>query len=187
MCQAVFSPTECVLFEPQREYLEQARARHCRQGGNWRLVQLALGDSEQSHPLHLTQNRAAASILTPLTAGDLTAQTRVIAQETVRLMPLDAVVEKEKLPAPDLIKIDVQGFESKVLTGGAATLRKTQRIVIETSLRPIYEGQSLLPDILRTLTSEGFHLDDMSEVCRTWPAGRLWQADLWLRRVEPPT
>jgi FkbM family methyltransferase len=184
MCQAILKPKLCVLFEPQQDYLEAARPLQPSNGASWILLPVALGEAPASAVLHLTQNRAASSLLSPIEGGDLGTQTQVTGQSSVRIAPLDALVQQEKLPPPDLVKIDVQGFESKVIGGGMGTLAKASRMVIEVSLRPIYQGQALLPEILRALCDMGFELEDFNEVCRSWPAGNLWQADLWLKRAE---
>jgi len=105
-------------------------------------------------------------------------------QTRVRVVPLDILVRQEKLPPPDLVKIDVQGFEAKVIAGGTVTLRQAKRIVIETSLCPIYEGQPLLPEILEILSGWGFQFVDFSDASRTWPNDCLWQADLWFKRPD---
>lgn len=183
MCQAIYAPRDCFLFEPQKDYLERARTRQSRQG-NWNFLPVALGDAEKEGLLHLTQNRAATSLLASIPEGDLLAETKSVGQTRVRVVPLDILVRQEKLPPPDLVKIDVQGFEAKVIVGGTATLQQARRIVVETSLRPIYEGQSLLPDILDILTGWGFEFVDFNDVCRTWPNDCLWQADLWFKRPD---
>lgn len=182
MCQAVFAPDRCVLIEPQPEFLDLARGRQP-DGAQWSFVPVALGDTEREEILNLTAQRAAASVLSPLREEHFDSATRCTGQAKVRLVPLDAVVRRENLPPPDLVKIDVQGFEAKVIAGGQETLKQTRRLVIETSLRPIYQGQPLLPEVLRLLADLGFELDDFNEVCRAWPNGRLWQADLWLTRA----
>jgi FkbM family methyltransferase len=182
MCQAIYQPGTCCLFEPQNEYLEQARKRQP-SGANWIFLPVALGDVEHEETMRLTKDRAASSLLPPLQNGSLQAVTTEIGQAQVRVLPLDQLAQKEKLPLPDLVKIDVQGFEAKVIAGGTATLRGTHRIVVETSLIPIYKGQPLLPEILSTLTQCGFRLTDISDACRSWPKDELWQVDLWFKRV----
>ncbi len=181
MCEALFTPDHCVLLEPQRELLEVARRRQP-PAAHWQLVPVAVGDVEQEEMLYLTEQRAAASLLSPLREDHFAAATRCTGQVPVQIVRLDTLLRRENLPPPDLIKIDVQGFEAKVIAGGLETLKQTRRLVVETSLRPIYQGQPLLPEVLRMLADLGFKLDDFNEVCRAWPNGRLWQADLWLTR-----
>jgi FkbM family methyltransferase len=181
MCQGIYQPTTCCLFEPQNEYLNQARKRQP-PGANWVLLPIALGEVESEATIHLTKNRSASSLLPPLQNDWLQASTTEIGQERVRVLPLDELTQKRQLPLPDLVKIDVQGFEAKVIAGGTSTLRDAQRIIVETSLKPIYQGQPLLPEVLFTLTQCGFRLTDLSDACRSWPNDELWQVDLWFKR-----
>lgn len=183
MCQATFAPSRCLLFEPQVEYLQRARRRKPQQG-DWSFLAVALGDEEVQETLHLTWNRAASSLLAPIPEGDMTVDLRSEGQTKVRVRPLDAIVSQEGLPPPDLVKMDVQGFEAKVMAGGSATLRQAKRIVVEASLCLMYQRQPLMPEILSVLSQWGFELTDISEACRTWPDDRLWQVDLWLRRPQ---
>jgi|TARA_R110000796_G_scaffold98114_4_gene205518 FkbM family methyltransferase len=46
-------------------------------------------------------------------------------------MHLDFLVEKKILPQPDYIKIDVDGFEDRVIKGSLATLQKCKSALIE--------------------------------------------------------
>ena len=181
MCQGIYQPTTCCLFEPQNEYLNQARQRQP-PGANWVLLPIALGEVESEATIHLTKNRSASSLLPPLQNDWLQASTTEMGQERVRVLPLDELTQKRQLPLPDLVKIDVQGFEAKVIAGGTSTLRDAQRIIVETSLKPIYQGQPLLPEVLFTLTQCGFRLTDLSDACRSWPNDELWQVDLWFKR-----
>src|SRR5260370_33499869 len=65
MCQAIYQPMTGCLFEPQNEYLKQARKRQLR-GANWIFLPVALGEAEHEETLRLTENRAASSLLSPL-------------------------------------------------------------------------------------------------------------------------
>jgi len=181
MCYSVFAPETCVLFEPQRDRETEILSRSARAGAQWKLMPVALGDQDGQATLHVNRQSAASSMLTPDSAapseywgGD---EAR---RESVKVATLDGLVASCNLPAPDLIKMDVQGFEAKILAGGEQTIRKAARLVIEVSLRPIYDGQALLPEVLAKLTQWGFVVEDINEALRRWPSGGLWQVDLWL-------
>jgi FkbM family methyltransferase len=185
MCQKVFSPRTCFLFEPQAEFQDRIRARQKRLGVEWTVLPLGLGDREEKAAMYLTQNLAASSLLQPVRNSGLDgSETKTAASQQVSIRRLDDLVQSAHMPAPDLVKIDVQGFEGSVIAGGSATLAKAGRIVVEVSLHHIYENQPLLHEILQAITSLNFRLDDISETLRTWPSGRLWQVDLWFKRHE---
>jgi FkbM family methyltransferase len=187
MCQAVFAPESSILFEPQREREAEILGRRDRAGGNWELMRYALGDQDGQTLLHVNDQSAASSLLPPEQSAPKAfwggAEAR---QEEVQLARLDGLVASRGLRRPDLVKMDVQGFEAKALAGGAATIRLASRLVIEVSVRPIYEGQPLFPEILHLLTGWGFVLEDITEALRQWPRGGLWQIDLWFRNDSRP-
>jgi FkbM family methyltransferase len=184
MAQEIFDPAVCVLFEPQaecrRRIAERVGSPFAK--GQWQVLPVGLGDVEQSSTIHITANPAASSLLKPLNADVPESWgAHAVGQETVQVSVLDRLVPQQLLPLPDLVKIDVQGYEGLVLAGGRETLSRASRIVIEVSLEPIYAGQALLPEVLATVCGWGFRVEDIQETSRQWP-GRLWQVDLWLRR-----
>jgi len=184
-CQAVLRPEAICLFEPQPEARQRILARRGRSQAAWEVFPFALGDQDTSDVLHRTQNAAASSLLTPLEkSGPVGCGTEVLYDASVQVATLDGLVSRQKLPPPDFVKIDVQGFEGRVITGGRQTLAQTRRLVVEVSLRAIYHEQSLMPEVLNALTALGFELDDLTDTLRTWPDGRLWQVDLWLKRTD---
>lgn len=184
MCQDVFSPQQSHLFEPVPEHLADIERRRAASGGNWQVWPVALADRAGTTVFHVNRQSAASSVLPPNAAaphefwGEAEAR-----QVKVRMETLDALVAERGLPAPDFIKLDVQGLEARVLAGGGRTIRQARRLVVEVSLRPIYEGQALMGDVFQTLSGWGFVLDDAGEALRRWPRGGLWQLDLWLRNT----
>jgi hypothetical protein len=145
---------------------------------------VALGEREEIQAMHVTENSAASSLLAPV-PGEVPANwgTKPVRREEVQVMPLDVLAPARGMPLPDLVKIDVQGYERAVLAGGKKTFIETQRIVIEVSLQPIYRGQALLPEVVQTLSGWGFELEDISEGSRPWP-GPVSQVDLWMKRTK---
>lgn len=182
MCHSIFGPVECVLFEPQPELHAAAVQRQRRLNAPWRVLPFGLGDRDETKVLHVTENGAASSLLPPVEeAVAIGWGTATVAQKPVQVLTLNTAFARNQLPPPDLVKIDVQGFEGQVIAGATNVLPQASRLIVEVSLRPIYKNQALLPDILCSLSELGFELEDMNEACREW-TGRLWQSDLWMRQ-----
>jgi len=55
-----------------------------------------------------------------------------------------------------LLKVDVQGYEHKVIDGSRNILNMVKVIIIETSFHELYEGQPLFAEIYELLNRLGF-------------------------------
>jgi Methyltransferase FkbM domain len=75
------------------------------------------------------------------------------------------------------LKLDVQGFELPVLRGGERTLDEVEVVETELSLVELYEGQSLLADVLAHLDSRGFGARFFEPVFSDPVSGELLQVD----------
>lgn len=73
----------------------------------------------------------------------------------VPLRRLDSVLGDRRLGRPALLKLDVQGYELKVLAGAGAVLDQVDAIVLEQSFERFYEGQPLFTETNRFLESTG--------------------------------
>jgi len=182
MAAQIFQPEQIILFEPHPEHASLLRNRRPPADRSWRVLELGLGAEEQELKLHITRNSAASSLLPPLAGGKL-AGTAVdpVSQRIIRVARLDDLVKGELLPTPDLVKIDVQGFELAVLQGGELTFSHARRLCVEVSLLPIYQGQPLFADVVTSLKSMGFRLENATEAFRNWPSPQA-QLDLWCCR-----
>lgn len=79
-----------------------------------------------------------------------------IVQE-VRVIPLDDIILKHGLTKIELLVIDAQGSEDKVLRGAPKTLQMTERIFCEASLSPLYSGACIMSDIEPFFHEAGFY------------------------------
>jgi len=86
---------------------------------------------------------------------DLAPRPAAFAQGAIALCP-DELVQEGQLPVPDYIKIDVDGFEHKVLKGLNATLRDARVRSLIVELNPKLEPHREIREQLRSL---GFHWD----------------------------
>jgi hypothetical protein len=74
----------------------------------------------------------------------------------VEIVTLDSIVDQHSIKAPDLLKLDVQGFEMEVLKGAVKCLQGTRYILTETSFAPLYKDEPLFLDYVRFLAPYGF-------------------------------
>ena len=75
------------------------------------------------------------------------------------------------------MKIDVQGFEDRVLNGGEQTLLRTRVLIVEISFIELYSGQLLFDDLYSVIRNRGFSCVGFEEVSRDRNSGRSLQAD----------
>ncbi len=153
----LFPGARVYSFEPLPACVTQLR-RHASKLPNLTIYPFALGDHEADDlPFHVNSNNQSSSALR-LTEGHRTAfpDEKETASTTVKASTLDRIFELIDLAPPVLLKLDVQGYEAKVLLGGVKTLRRVDYVVLEASLRPMYDGEVLFLDLVRVMAGYGF-------------------------------
>jgi FkbM family methyltransferase len=97
--------------------------------------------------------------------------------QEVEIKRLDDMVEELEICSPMLIKIDVQGFEDKVIDGGLSIISKADAIIIEMSVEILYEGQVLFDGLYTKLKGMGFNYHGNYEQLCSPEDGRVLQMD----------
>ncbi len=95
----------------------------------------------------------------------------------VDVVRLSDIAQKLHLQKPILIKLDVQGFEDKVIAGGKDVIEQAEIIIIEMSVEELYENQPLFDDIYKILVSLGFKYKGSYEQLHSPQDGRILQID----------
>jgi FkbM family methyltransferase len=118
---------------------------------------MALGNENGEIEIHRNKFSPSTSLL-PMTElhKESFPYTKDELIERVEIKKLDDVINDINLKHPLLIKLDVQGFEDKVIQGGKSTFSKADIIIIELSVEVLYEGQKLFDEIYETLKDLGF-------------------------------
>lgn len=89
---------------------------------------------------------------------------------------------------PELLKLDVQGYELEVLKGSEKALAPggVRAILTEISLLDLHQGVPLLHEIVGWLAERGFVAYDICGVTRRPLDDALWQTDfIFVRRDDP--
>jgi hypothetical protein len=74
----------------------------------------------------------------------------------VETVSIDQFMRSQGISEIDFMKIDIQGAELDVFSGGVATLSKAVAIVSEVEFVPLYHRQPLFGDVCSLLTGQGF-------------------------------
>lgn len=79
-------------------------------------------------------------------------------EEEVSIVALDEFVLDMKIPLPDLIKLDIQGYELEAMRGAIKCLKHAKSVICEVSFIEFYYEQALFYDVLEFLYQYGFNL-----------------------------
>lgn len=145
-------------FEPLRDVYAEL-IKNSRNIKNFRAFNFAIGDLNGTANIKRNKFSPSSSLLD---MGNLHREafpfTSCIWEEEITARRLDAVVKKEgiELIPNILIKLDVQGYEDKVISGGKETLMKAKIVITETSFQELYNGQVLFEEIYTILKDLGF-------------------------------
>jgi FkbM family methyltransferase len=105
-----------------------------------------------------------------------------VTQDTVvsyqNMRTIDEIVETDLSGRqPDLIKIDVQGYELEVLKGAEGALNHAGAILAEMNFLDIHQNVPLADEILHWLRTKGWVAYDICSLMRRPLDRALWQAD----------
>lgn len=156
MIRGVVPDAAVISFEPLPSCYEKLQTVIYRIR-NSKCMNVGIGDVNEKSEMFRSSSSPSSSLLSMsrihMKEWPETSQNTPV---SVTLRRLDDVVNPADLQKPLAVKIDVQGFEDKVIKGGEKTLRHADLVVIETSFTPLYEGQPLFEDIYELMKALGF-------------------------------
>jgi FkbM family methyltransferase len=79
---------------------------------------------------------------------------------------------------PDLVKLDIQGFELEALSGAQTTFGKTKVFILETSLFQFLPRMPISREVISFMSDRGYELYDITEYLRRPYDGALGRVDL---------
>jgi FkbM family methyltransferase len=176
-------PERLVLVEAIPELAEKLRARYSGKSGI-SIVSAALSARNGEAQFDINRSDASSSLL-PIDSRNTAWFGRDLAVErTVRVptMTLPALMETQGLRTVDLLKLDLQGAERFVLTGGEMVLESVRVIYTEVFFEPLYAGAWLFWEMNEFLAGRGFKLCGLSNIVHARD-GDLVQANATFRRV----
>lgn len=164
-------------FEPLASCFEELK-RGMKNVQNFQCFNYALGNENGKHTIYHNEFSDSSSLL-PMEQihKDAFPFAQNVKEETIEIRRLDDIADSLELKDNLLIKIDVQGFEDKVIEGGEKTIKRAKILIVETSFEPLYRGQLLFDGIYSMLKSQGFVFKGCEESLRNPQDGCLLQCD----------
>jgi FkbM family methyltransferase len=177
-----------VSFEP----ISEAHLQLCRVARNdalWTVAErTAIGDWDGHTQIHVAKNSVSSSLLPMLPAHrSADPESGFISTESVTIARLDSIAPRFLRDDKSIfLKIDVQGFEKKVLEGAPKVLERTVGLQLELSLTPLYEGETLFQPMLEYVCGLDFDIWALTPAFIDKRNGRLLQVDgvFFRRRSE---
>jgi FkbM family methyltransferase len=176
-------PERIVLVEAIPELAEKLRARYLGRSAI-AVVSAALSDRNGRARFEINRSEASSSLLPidPRNSAWFARDLRVARTVQVPTITLPALMEAQKLQTVDLLKLDLQGAERFVLTGGEAVLGRVRVIYTEVFFEQLYTGGWLFWEMNTFLSARGYKLCGLSNIVHA-PDGDLVQANATFRRL----
>jgi FkbM family methyltransferase len=171
----VFPEAYITCIEPQdayREILDKFAEKH----SNIRIIQALLG-KKVDRAVNFSEVGSGSGVLV-----DSDPSTIAVRPMTT----IDTLVTDGICKPPQLLKLDVQGYEIEVLEGFSQHLDQCEVIQCELSLLPIAFGAPLIHEVLTYLYKRGFVMFDITELIRAPSDGCVWQIDALFCRMDSP-
>lgn len=138
-----------------------------------------LGDREESTILY-TINSTGDSLFCEQSSHY---QEGKCVEKHVQMTTLDAVVKKNNLPLPDLIKMDVQGAEKLIIQGAPSVICNAEVIILEASILEYNKNAPLIYEVMTLMYELGYRVLDFLG-SNYLPSQELLQVDILFVRND---
>ena len=177
-----------VSFEPI-SHLFQQLSQNSKSDPKWLVEQVALGEKEGSSVINVSGGHGGASSILTMTEHVVknAPDQAVIRQEEIVITTVEKMMRKY-YPEGDrlFLKIDAQGYETRVLEGIGSELPRVIGLKLEMSLVENYCGELLMVEMLPRLKNMGFHLVEFGNGWSNEKTGEMYQVDGVFFRTDRP-
>lgn len=175
MAKNVFPTANFCLIEPQVE-MKSHLELFCQQFANSCYFLVGAGAKKDILTLTIWDDLYGSSFL-PKKDENLILQNK---QREVEIITIDSLIESKQIKLPELIKLDIQGFELEALKGATTTFGKTEIYIMEVSLFSFSDvpGMPIFSDVINFMLERGYVLYDFAGFLRRPLDGALGQCDI---------
>ncbi|MFT4629240.1 MAG: FkbM family methyltransferase [Cryomorphaceae bacterium] len=174
-----------ISFEPLSSAFELLRLK-AKNDPDWEVFNFALGDVEEQREINIAGNSYSSSFLDMLPSHIQSApESRYIDKEIIEIRRLDSIFSEICNTTNKIyMKIDTQGFESKVIAGAENSLLSIGTVQLEMSLVPLYKGELLFNELYSLMVAKGYSLVGIEPGFADENSGQLLQVDGIFHRLD---
>ncbi len=173
MAKRFFPNSSFLLIEPQSE-MRQALNTLCKEFNDVYWVEAGAG-SQAGRLVQTIWDDLHGSSFLPEVKEELL---NLGKQREVEIITIDSLIQSRQLKSPELVKLDIQGFELEALKGASSLFGKTEVFILETSLYRFTPNTPTLKDIIAFMDERGYEVYDIPGFLRRPDDGALGQVDI---------
>jgi len=171
MAKSVFNDSKILLVEPQVE-LEYFLRDFCEVNPESKYEIVGVGSKNETKLFTVWPDFAGSSFL-PKVNSDLN-------QREVNIIKIDDLIAENNWALPQIIKLDIQGYELEALKGAESTFGITEVYIMEVSFFPFKDvpGCPVFSDVINFMLERNYVVYDFGSFLRRPFDGALGQCDI---------
>ena len=175
----VFPAAKISMVEPQHS-LTDSLNELCQELPQARLFPVAAGAEASRRDLFLRAEDPSSTFC------DVGEYGEPLGVQSTEIIPLDSLLDLPDFPGPDLVKIDVEGFEMEVFKGAQKIISTAEMLVVEVSFFKWYPMTPRFVDVITYLDERGLDVYDFCWFLRRPLDGALGISDVCFVRRDSP-
>jgi FkbM family methyltransferase len=162
-----FPEAQYTLLEPQKQLIIHVQDLLAA-GRQIRWINAGASDKSGTLPFFISHRDDSSSFVesTEVCSGTIPMQ----------VLALDDLLLQYELPVPEMVKIDAEGFDLKVMQGAKTLLGKTEVFLLEASVLCPFENS--VATVVQFMAEHGYRLIDITEINRSPKDNALWLTEL---------
>ncbi len=178
IAKVVFKDSIFYLIEPQIE-MEADLKNFCKANPGSKYFLCGAGSVDQSLTLTIWDDKAGSSFVPK--EQDFFSYANE--KRVVPIRTINSIISENTIEVPNLVKLDIQGFEIEALKGASDLFGKTEVFILEVALFK-FEGMPVFSEVVAFMESKGYVLYDFAGFSRRPYDGALGQCDVLFAKKD---
>jgi len=166
-----------ISFEPLSDAFNQLK-KNSISDKSWKIYNYGVGEKNEEININISENSYSSSILNMNKEHLYSApDSRYIGKEKIKIVSVSDFIKEKNLNYKKIfLKMDVQGYEHKILDG-INDFKNIEGIQVEMSINSLYENQIIFEDLYKKIKKIGYELWDFQRGFSDENSGKILQLD----------